>query len=313
MFRRITAGVTTGPFNVEVTAPTRQKFTQALGAPILRSVEWLRSQGATLRPEVTFGFRAPKLAALTVGAALVLGGCGVERPLSVSEFTEALSATSDREVVIKALFEDPEFKAMWSYLGECRVGAPKAWGSIDLQILEHHLGEPWGFGLWRDHSRTLLVSDDHPAYDDNPQELVDTLTHEVIHAVTDLAYRCAQAGFGASPLGEAGNAEHSHVSATQATPEEDHWLRQLGPSPGKGCTDYLDINAEAQRLVVRVVRRVIAATGVGGPTLTFANDKLREDPQAFAEYQACRTQACALPKPEGNQAALECLQAVPLN
>lgn len=236
-----------------------------------------------------------------MGAVLAVSGCGGTHNLSMAEFTDALGSNSEREQVVEALFRDPEFRAMWRYLEECRAGPPRSMGPINLRIEED---SSRSFGTWHDRTRTLTVSNEHPAYDRNPQELVDTITHEVVHAVDSLTKACQEAGSGPPPIGAAGDAEISMVASVRGTPDEVRLLRELGPGASYGCTEFLDINAAAQDLVVRVVRRNITATGVGGPTLTFVNQKLREDGAAFAEYQTCHINACAKPEVPAQKAAV---------
>ena len=52
---------------------------------------------------------------------------------------------------------------------------------------------------------------------------------------------------------------------------ETYLADSYGPSASNPEQDYIDINAGAQRLIVKVVRDLIARAGVGRETLVFRN------------------------------------------
>jgi hypothetical protein len=248
-------------------------------------------------PSTCLGFLPRALAGVVLGASLGLTGCGVgQGPLSEAEFKEALASNGDQAKVVEALFADPEFKAMWRYVADCPTDRPKNLGPVTLKTFDRvgRDGVPF-FGTWSESTRTLSINPDHPANEDNPQELVDTTTHELIHAINDLEYQCTQAGAPPSPLGQVGEASTPRVATVRGTPADAEHLRDVGPAASEACTEYLDLNAEAQSLIARIVRRNIQTTGIGRPTLTFGNLAMREDPAKLQAFQACRDQACSLP------------------
>lgn len=281
------------------------------GLPNAPSPQVVHAHRQPTSPWTCLGFLPRAAAGAVLGASLVLTGCAVgPGPLSEAEFKEALATNRQRTKVVEALFVDPEFAPMWRYLVDCPTNHPRGLGPVALETFSEldRDGLPY-FGTWSMSDRSLMINPDHPANDDNPQELVDTVVHEVIHAIHGIEYECTQKGAPPSPLGAADDANPPSLKKVRGTPADAELLKTVGPSARGGCHDYLDINAEAQALIGRVVMRNIQATGVGRPTLTFVNLKIRKDPAALKAFQACRDQACSVAEIDDRREAIAECQA----
>ena len=123
---------------------------------------------------------------------------------------------------------------------------------------------------------TLTINPTIAEHRNNPQELVDTLLHELIHAL--LALPRAE-GF---PLGpEVLDSSHDpHLRGAVGSPLRRsriplavvRYLEQhYGPSASNPSEDFTDINGGAQRMIVKVIRDLLARSQVGRETLVFRN------------------------------------------
>jgi Domain of unknown function (DUF4157) len=216
--------------------------------------------------------------------------------LTPEKFKEDLGSTPDQKKAIAALFSDPKFISLWNYLRDCLAQPKSDLGPLSLEVtpgLAHSGAER--FGSYRPSSRRLEINPTKSEHLSNPQELVDTITHEVIHAVSDLEGECVKAGAAASPLAGAATDRGPPLALVKGTADEDKFLKELGPGASNPCEEFMDLNSLAQQIIVSVIQGNIAATKVGKPTLTFVNDALRKNPAALAEYKICRDAACADP------------------
>lgn len=127
----------------------------------------------------------------------------------------------------------------------------------------------------------------------NPAELVDTITHELIHAVDDLEADCKKAGSKDAPLAGAATAQApTRAELAGDTKEEARLMKEQGPGASNPCEEFIDINKAAQQIIINIIRENITLAKVGRPTVTFVNEILRRDPAAMKEYVACRDAAC---------------------
>lgn len=215
--------------------------------------------------------------------------------LTPEQFRAGLGATPDQKTTIDTLFSDAQFKGLWDYLATCKAVPKKDLGPLALKVTPGlKIGGVEQFGGYSPATRTLEINPTKAEHTANPQELVDTIIHELIHAEDDLEKSCVQAGAPASPLAGAGTDRSAPALAdVKGTPEEDRLLRELGPGASNPCEEFIDINKKAQQIIVTLLKSDIQTTHIGRPTLTFVNDTLRNNPTALAEYKACRDIACS--------------------
>jgi hypothetical protein len=230
--------------------------------------------------------------------------------LSPDEFRNQLGSTSDQQSAIAALFANAQFSALWNYMNTCPTKPRKNLGPLALKVSPGlKLGGVERFGGYEPGPPpTLEINPTKPEHKNNPAELVDTITHELIHAISALESGCVAAGAAAAPLGGAATAVAPSRAALAGQPQEvERLMKEQGPGASDPCGEFLDINAAAQKLVIGIVRSNIAVAKVGRPTLTFVNEILRTKPPALAEYTQCRDVACAKTVPaEKDKAIADC-------
>lgn len=226
--------------------------------------------------------------------------------LTPEQFRTKLGATPDQKSAIDALFANAQFKALWNYLSACPANPKQDQGPLALKVTPGlKIGGVERFGGYSPLARTLEINPSKPEHQANPQELIDTVVHELIHAVDDLDEACVKAGAPASPLKGAGTEQSAPALAdVKGTPKEDDLLRELGPGASNPCEEFIDINKQAQQIIVAIIQSNIKTTKIGRPTLTFVNDALRNSPAALAEYKTCRDAACSKADPADRQAAI---------
>jgi hypothetical protein len=234
--------------------------------------------------------------------------------LTPDEFRKKLGATPDEKTTIDALFTDATFNALWNYLDVCPSRPKKDLGPLSLDVEPGlKIGGVERFGGYFPGRKLLKINPTKPEHTANPQELIDTVVHELIHAVDDLDEDCVKAGAPESPLAGAGTVPSPRptLANVKGTPDEDKLLQDLGPGASNPCEEFLDENKKAQQIVVSVIRSNIQTTHIGRPTLIFVNDALRNNPAALAEYKTCRDAACANTDMAARDAAIgKCSEAI---
>ncbi|HKD97594.1 MAG TPA: OmpA family protein [Micromonosporaceae bacterium] len=237
-------------------------------------------------------------------------GSGAAAPVAVQRLSEAafrqqLGSTPQQRSAIDALFANATFSALWDYLRNCHATPTADLGPLNLEV-EPGLrqGGVERFGGYNSLTRTLKINPTKREHRDNPSELVDTITHELIHAVDDLQPACRAAGSGPAPLGGAATATPPSRASVAGTAAETRLEHDQGPGASDPCGEFIDINAAAQTIVTDVIKDNIQVASVGRPTLTFVNVIIRGDPAAMTFYESCRTAACALTNPVARQRAL---------
>jgi outer membrane protein OmpA-like peptidoglycan-associated protein len=222
--------------------------------------------------------------------------------LTEAQFRAQLGARPEQATVIDTLFANATFRALWDYLGSCPATPTQDHGPIRLLVtpglglMASGIERFGGYSLL---ARTLEINPTKPEHVANPQELVDTIVHEVIHAVDDVQTDCIAAGGPPAPLrGAATAVSPSAGGLPPLGPTE------LGPGASNPCDESIDINVAAQLIVTEVITQNLRTTRIGMPTITFVNDLLRSDAAARTAYDACRRTACALPSAAGRQAAI---------
>ena len=236
--------------------------------------------------------------------AAVRGGAGPapsaapERTMLLTEaqFRAQLGSTPEQVDAIDTLFAHPSFIAMWDWIRTCGA-TPQDLGPLALRVTPG-LGASTGFVQFGGYDPTLRQLEVNPTkaeHVENPAELVDTIVHEVVHAIHDLRSACTAAGSPPPPIGAAATVPRQSRAAAVAAGTEAALNVTLGPGASNPCGEFIDINAAAQSLVTSIITDVIQTARVGRPTITFVNMIIRSDPAALASYETCRRAACALP------------------
>jgi outer membrane protein OmpA-like peptidoglycan-associated protein len=219
--------------------------------------------------------------------------------LSEGQFQTKLGATPQQRSAVDRLFSDPTFQSLWSYLRACRAVPRQDVGPLALEVTPGlRIGGVERFGGYDPVARKLEINPTKPEHQTNPTELVDTVIHELIHAVDDLQADCVAAGSPPAPLGGAATATLPSRASVAGTPDEARLTREQGPGASDPCGEFIDINAAAQDMIVRILQSNVQTASVGRPTLTFLNVIIRRNPVALTTYETCRSAAClALPGP----------------
>lgn len=221
--------------------------------------------------------------------------------LTPAEFQKQLGATDEQKAAIAALFANKTFLDLWNYLKKCTVAAQDL-GPLALKVTPGlKIGGVERYGGYSPISRTLEINPTKPEHKANPSELVDTITHELIHAVDDLADDCKKAGAGTAPLAGAATSTAPSRTSVAGTEKEKQLMLDQGPGASNPCDEFIDINKAAQQIVIQIIRGNIKVAKVGRPTVIFVNEILRQDPKAMKAYIACRDVACAKAKHEDRQ------------
>lgn len=227
--------------------------------------------------------------------------------IAEGDFRTQLGSTGEQRVAIDALFANPTFAALMSYLRSCTATPKQDVGPLRLKVTPGlKAGGTERFGGYNPVTRTLEINPTKREHVSNPSELVDTIVHELIHAVDDLQPDCVAAGSGPAPLAGGGTAHAPSRADVAGTPEEARLMQEQGPGASDPCGEFIDINDAAQRMIVSVIQNDIAVSGVGRPTLTFVNTIIRDDPAAMAAFEGCRKSACSLPVAARNAAVGNC-------
>ena len=191
------------------------------------------------------------------------------------EYLAALGKTPEQKRVLATLAEHPDFLRIVSYLEGYPGGLPislRAQPGLEINGVER-------FGAYRE--RVLTINPTIAPHKENPQELVDTVVHELIHAVLDVP---RAPGFPFGPevkdsLHDPKLRGYSSSSLRRGTvpPQIRSYLKQqYGPSASNPTRDFSDLNAGGQRLIVKLIRDNMQRTGQGAETLVFQNARARE-------------------------------------
>ncbi len=194
-------------------------------------------------------------------------------------FLAALGATDDQRAALEAFRRQPDGRAMLRYLAEYPGGYPLSLVSepgLTIRGVER-------FGGYDGSARQLIVNPTKQEHVDNPMELLDTVAHELLHAILDLPRKD-------------GYPFRDDVLDSQTDPRLRplHGLlskrrirgplrRYLEDEYGDGISDpereYIDINAAAQEVVIKIVEDALETTGVGTETQVFENARERNGGQ----------------------------------
>ncbi len=192
-------------------------------------------------------------------------------------FIDGLKTTPDQEVVIDALFNDPDFKKIWDYLKACqKVIVLEIKPGLKIDGVERF----GGYSGWGVKGR-LTINPTKPEHVNNPMEMADTIIHELIHAVMDLKEDCGDTNYPFDTdiyelyndpnLQGPKTSEKKHVDPR----DKDYLDNHYGDGASDPDNEYIDINDKAQQLIIKIIKRLIRQTGKGGPTTTFENEEKR--------------------------------------
>jgi hypothetical protein len=200
-------------------------------------------------------------------------------PRELETFLERLPRTPEQRRAIAALRRNPDFLRVSAYLEGYPGGVPLALRVVPG--LKAHGVER--FGTYS--QGVLTINPTKKEHRDNPQELVDTLMHELLHAlmampradgfplaadVLDATHDPVLRETLTSPL------RRSRLPATIARYLDAHY----GPSASNPSQDFTDINAGAQRFLVKVIRDNLRRARCGRETLVFENVRARAETAA---------------------------------
>lgn len=190
------------------------------------------------------------------------------------DFLGELGKTPDQRQALDALAQHPDFLRIASYLEGYPGGLPialRAKPGLEINGIER-------FGAYRE--RVLTINPTIPPHRVNVQELVDTVVHELIHAVLDLP-RAPGYPFGPEVKDSLhdprlrGYSSSSLRRGNVPPPVRAYLQTHYGPSASNPTRDFSDLNAGGQRLIVKLVRDNLRRTQVGGETLVFRNERAR--------------------------------------
>jgi len=200
-------------------------------------------------------------------------------------FKNGLKSNPQQTRLIDALFNQPDFRRLWDYLDRCpgftltlKVTPGLAIGGVE------RFG---GFSPTGPCAGTLEINPAKAEHRSNAAELVDTLVHEIIHAICEARDCCRGLDY---PL-QNGETDWYHDpdrpdpgaprprKADPAGPDKAHAEQHYGDSASDPANEYLDENDKAQELIRKIVDEVLKETARfdrgpildGGPTLTYIN------------------------------------------
>lgn len=207
----------------------------------------------------------------------------VERPAAgqkafprppLERFLDDLARTPEQRVALEALRRTPDFVRIRAYVDGYPGGLP-----LRLRVVPGlRSGGVERFGTYS--HGTLSINPTIAAHRENVQELLDTLVHELVHALLDLP-RGPRFPLAPDVLDAAHDPQLEQVEAlpirkSRVPPELARYLDQdYGPSASDPERDYSDINAGAQRLIVKVIKDTLRRTGLGRETIVFESVRAR--------------------------------------
>jgi hypothetical protein len=182
-------------------------------------------------------------------------------------FLRGLAATPEQRRALVALRRTPDFLRIAAYVEE----SPGL--SLRLRAVPGlRSGGVERFGTYG--HGTLTINPTIGPHRENVQELLDTLVHELVHALLDLP-RGPRFPFGPDVLDAAHDPRLAAVDELPIrrgalAPELDRYLAgHYGPSASDPAHDYSDLNDGAQRLIVKVIEETLRRTGLGHETIVF--------------------------------------------
>lgn len=223
---------------------------------------------------------------------------GMIRRKSIDDFKTDLEAISnDHKKVIEELFKHPKFVPLVNYVRKCPSGTIDFRVKRLTQMINGKAVDLFGgFG-----GSDLTVNPMRPEHASNPLEMVDTIVHELIHAILDKNSICTSASNpfplaagiqdrGSDPelqalqAGASGDIfdrkEAAKLSAAGSKTASgmdvrDYFNKNYGPSASRPETHYIDLNKEGLTFVVSIIADIKKALpAIGKETVSFDNVEL---------------------------------------
>jgi uncharacterized protein DUF4157 len=235
---------------------------------------------------------------------------GADRTLRrdpISTFQSDLEAISpDHATIISALFANPRFKPIVTFLNGCPGGTIDFFvkhitGLVNGVVVERFGGfspSVPGSGL----PAEMKVNPQHPAHKANPIEVADTVIHELIHACLELRPTCesasnpfplpadvtdvphdpeltaARSGGVLNRIRERATAAAVSSAGTKTTSGRnlvEYLEDSYGPGASNPQAEYVDLNVKGNELVTGIMRDLMTAhPGIGHETVSFDNVEL---------------------------------------
>ncbi len=198
-------------------------------------------------------------------------------PLAIQDaFLAELATEPQQQAVLESFRRQPDGRAMLRYLAEYPGGYPlKLKSEAGLMI-----GGVERFGGYDGFRGELIVNPTKSEHVENPLELLDTVAHELLHAILDLP-READFPFATDVLDSQIDPRlrrlNGLLNKRRVRGELKTYLEQeYGDGISNPEDEYIDINAAAQRLVIKIVEAALEDTGFGYETQVFENERARE-------------------------------------
>ncbi len=226
---------------------------------------------------------APRFAVLLGRGGPISFELQVERPgpgqkafpgSALDRFLDDLGRTPEQRAALEALRRTPDFVRIRAYVD----GYP---GGLPLRLRAVPGLRAGGVERFGTYGRgTLTINPTIAAHRENVQELLDTLLHELVHALLDLP-RGPRFPLESDVLDAAHDPHLEDVLALPirksavGPPLAGYLDADYGPSASDPERDYSDINAGAQRLIVKVIEDTLRRTGLGRETIVFEHVRAR--------------------------------------
>lgn len=202
-----------------------------------------------------------------------------------------LGHTSDQRRVLAEAVKNVEFAELFDWFEKLPDGNP-------LRYLVKPGYKTQGqerFGGFSRDDMAIIINPAKAEHTTNPQELVETLVHEMIHAALYIHGKAVEKGLKVPRLPfskdindllwdeevtKLGGPKKYIKRATKSSYKQgsaaERYVRgEYGDSDSSPKTRYNDINSHGQALIMRIVADNLKRTGIGKETLSFVNARAR--------------------------------------
>ncbi len=192
-------------------------------------------------------------------------------------FLKKLAHTPAQAKVLQALAKNREFQALWQWLEQFPGGNPVRFAIQPGLIMDRKER----FGGFMGDSLTLVINPSKQEHVENPQSLVDTVVHELVHAVLDvteeshrqelkiprrpLPPRATDLFHDAHLTALAPNANEFKSSVNRKPEARSYLQRAYGNGDSSPLKEFIDVNRATQHLVQRIIDDTFKRTGIGDP------------------------------------------------
>jgi hypothetical protein len=193
------------------------------------------------------------------------------------DFLKKLAHTPAQAMVLHALEKNDEFQTLWRWLEDFPGGNPVRFAIQPGLIMDRK--ERYG-GFMGD-SLTLVINPSKPEHVENPQMLVDTVVHELVHAVLDvmeeserqelkiprrpIPQRATDLFHDAHLQALAPNADEFKASVKRKPEARTYLQRAYGSGDSDPVKEFIDVNRATQHFVQRIIDDAFRRTGIGEP------------------------------------------------